>query len=191
MFEGKGETDAVKKELKSGAVDALKDAIEAQRGTVVTSFRGVTVAEMTALRKKLREVNAEIRVVKNTLVRRAAEGTPFGDLSENFKGPTAIAFSHGDPVALAKAMKEYAAASPKITLKAGFFDGKVLSAKEVVALAEVPSREVLLSRLVGGMNYPITRLAQVLADGPRALVCVLESIRKQKPEGEAAGAPAN
>ncbi len=177
--------------MKSGAVDALKGAIAAQRGAVVTSFRGVTVAEMTALRKKLREVNAEIRVVKNTLARRAAEGTPFGDLSENFKGPTAIAFSHGDPVALAKAMKEYAAASPKITLKAGFLDGKVLTPKEVLALAEVPPRDVLLSRLVGGLNHPIVRLAQVLADGPRALVCVLESIRKQKPEGEAAGAPAN
>ncbi|MBE0569398.1 MAG: 50S ribosomal protein L10 [Deltaproteobacteria bacterium] len=176
---------------KPDTVEALKSAIAAQRGAVVTSFRGVTVSEMTALRKKLREANAEIRVVKNTLVRRAAEGTPFGALSENFKGPTAIAFSHGDPVALAKAMKEYAAASPKITLKAGFFDGKVLSAKDVQALADVPSREVLLSRLVGGMIYPITRLAQVLADGPRGLACVMESIRKQMPEEAAAGETTN
>jgi len=175
----------VKKESKTGAVEALKSAIEAQRGAVVTSFRGVTVGEMTVLRKKLREVNAEIRVVKNTLVRRAAEGTPFGDLSDNFKGPTAIAFSHGDPVALAKAMKDYAAASPKITLKAGFLDGKALTAKEVQALADVPSRPVLLARLACGLNYPITRFAQVLADGPRSLAAVMESIRKQKP-GEAA-----
>jgi large subunit ribosomal protein L10 len=176
---------------KSEAVEALKSAISAQRGAVVTSFRGVTVAEMTALRKKLREVNAEIRVVKNTLVRRAAEGTPFGDLSETFKGPTAIAFSHGDPVALAKAMKEYATASPKITLKAGFLDGKALSAKEIQALADVPSRQVLLSRLVGGLNYPITRLAQVLADGPRSLACVMESIRNQRPAEAAAGETQN
>lgn len=181
----------MKKEEKSGAVDALKGAIAAQRGAVVTSFRGVTVAEMTALRKKLREVNAEIRVVKNTLARRAAEGTPFGDLSENFKGPTAIAFSHGDPVALAKAMKDYAAASPKITLKAGFLDGKALSAKEVMALADVPSREVLLTRLVCGMHYPITRLAQVLADGPRSLAAVMEAIRTQMPGEAEAGAPTN
>jgi large subunit ribosomal protein L10 len=179
----------VKKENKSGAVEALKSAIAAQRGAVVTSFRGVTVAEMTTLRKKLREANAEIRVVKNTLVRRAAEGTPFGDLSENFKGPTAIAFSHGDPVALAKAMKEYAAASPKITLKAGFFEGRAFTAQEVRALADVPSREVLLTRLVCAMNYPITRLAQVFADGPRSLAAVLESIRKQIPEEAAAGEP--
>ena len=179
----------MKKENKSGAVEALKSAIAAQRGTVVASFRGVTVAEMTALRKKLREANAEIRVVKNTLVRRAAEGTPFSGLSENFKGPTAIAFAHGDPVALAKVMKEYAAASQKVTLKAGFLDGRTLSDVEVRALADVPSREVLLTRLACAMNYPIVRLAQVLADGPRSLAAVLESIRKQKPEEAAAGAP--
>ncbi|MEW6719094.1 MAG: 50S ribosomal protein L10 [Thermodesulfobacteriota bacterium] len=181
----------MKKISKSDTVEALKGAIADQRGAVVTSFRGVTVAEMTALRKKLREVNAEIRVVKNTLIRRAADGTPFGGLSENFKGPTAIAFSHGDPVALAKVMKEAAAASPKVTLKAGFLDGKVLSEAEVKSLADVPSREVLLSRLVGGLNYPITRLVQVLADGPRSLACVLESIRKQLPAEAAAGETAN
>jgi large subunit ribosomal protein L10 len=186
LFEGKGETDAVKKMSKPDTVEALKSAIEAQRGAVVTSFRGVKVSEMTALRKKLREANAEIRVVKNTLVKRAAEGTPFGGLSETFKGPTAIAFSHGDPIALAKAMKDYAAASPKITIKAGFFDGKVFSAKEVQALADVPSREVLLS-----MHYPIIRLAQVLADGPRSLVCVMDSIRKQMPAEETAVETAN
>jgi large subunit ribosomal protein L10 len=181
----------VKKTSKSEAVEALKSAIAAQRGAVITSFRGVTVAEMTALRKKLREVNAEIRVVKNTLVRRAAEGTPFGELSDHFKGPTAIAFSHGDPVALAKAMKDYATASPKITLQAGFLDGKALTAKEVQALAEVPSREVLLSRLVGGLSSPITRLVQALSGGPRSLVYVLESVRKQKPAEATAGETAN
>ena len=180
----------MKKVNKSEAVDALKSAIAAQRGAVVASFRGVTVAEMTALRKKLREADAEIRVVKNTMVRRAAEGTPFGSLSESFKGPTAIAFTHGDPVALAKVMKDYAAAAnQKITLKAGFLDGKALTDVEVRALADVPSREVLLTRLVSAMNSPISRVAQVLADGPRSFAAVLESIRKQKPEGAAPGAP--
>ena len=172
-------------------VEALKGAIAAQRGAVVASFRGVTVAEMTALRKRLREVDAEFRVVKNTLIRRAAEGTPFGGLSGNFRGPTAIAFSHGDPVALAKAMKEYAAASPKVTLRAGFLDGRALTATEVQALAEVPSREVLLSRLVGGLGSPLTRLARALSESPRKLVYVLDSIRKQKPAESAAGEAKN
>lgn len=177
----------MKKISKPEMVEALKGAIAAQRGAVVASFRGVTVGEMTALRKKLREVHAEFRVVKNTLVRRAAEGTPFGGLSGTFKGPTAIAFSHGDPVALAKAMKEYAAASPKVTLRAGFLDGRVLTAAEVQALADVPSREVLLSRLVGGLGSPLSRLAAALSDSPRKLVYVLESIRKQRPAESAAG----
>jgi len=179
----------VKKENKSEAVETLKSAIARQRGTVVASFRGVTVAEMTVLRKKLREADAEIRVVKNTLIRLAAEGTPFSGLSEAFKGPTAIAFTHGDPVALAKVMKEYVSSSQKVALKAGFLDGKTLTEAEVRVLADVPSREVLLTRLVSAMNFPILRFAQVLADGPRSFAAVLESIRKQKSEGAAEGSP--
>lgn len=172
---------------KTETVESLKAAIAAQRGAVVAEHRGLKVSEMTALRKKLRGVGAEIRVVKNTLIRRAAEGTPFGGLSGHFTGPTAVAFSHGDPVALAKAMKEFAASTPKVTLRAGFVEGRVLTAKEVETLASVPSREVLLSRLVGGLASPITRLAQALSGPPRKLVYVLESIRKQKPAETSAG----
>ena len=166
---------------KAETVEALKAAIAAQRGAVVAEYRGLKVLEITALRKKLRAIDAEIRVVKNTLIRRAAEGTPFGELSAHFTGPTAVVFSHGDPVAMAKMMKEFAAASPKVTLRAGFVAGRVLSAKDVETLASVPSREVLLSRLVGGMASPITRLVRTLSGPPRKLAYVLESIRKQKP----------
>ncbi|MFA5808033.1 MAG: 50S ribosomal protein L10 [bacterium] len=165
---------------KAETVEALKAAIAAQRGAVVASFRGLKVLEITALRKKLRAIDAEIRVVKNTLIRRAVEGTPFEGLSAHFTGPTAVAFAHGDPVAMAKVMKEFAAASPKVTLRAGFVEGRVLSAKDVEILASVPSREVLLSRMAGGLASPITRLAQALVGPPRKLVYVLESIRKQK-----------
>jgi len=177
----------VKKNEKAETVEALRAAIAAQRGTVVASFRGLKVSEITVLRKKLRAIDAEVRVVKNTLIRRAAEGTPFGALSAHFTGPTAVAFSHGDPVAMAKVMKEFAAASPKVTLRAGFVEGRVLSATDVETLASVPSREVLLSRLVGGLASPITRLAQALVGPPRKLVYVLESIRKQKPAEAVAG----
>jgi len=172
---------------KAETVEALKSAIAAQRGTVVAEFRGLKVLEITGLRKKLRAIDAEFKVVKNTLILRAAEGTPFEGLSEHFRGPTAVAFSHGDPVAMAKVMKEFAAASPKVTLRAGFVEGRVLSAKEVETLASVPSREILLSRLVGGLASPITRLAQVLEGPPRKLVYVLESIRKQMPAEAVAG----
>jgi len=171
----------VKKTGKTETVEALKGAIAAQRGAVVASFRGMTVAEMTALRKKLREVKAEFKVVKNTMIRLAAQGTPFQHLTEHFKGPTAVAFTHGDPVALAKAMKEFSAGSPKITLRAGYLEGRVLSAKEVQALADVPSREVLLSRLVGGLSSPVTRLVQALSGPHRKLVYALDLIRRQRP----------
>ncbi len=172
---------------KAETVEALKVAIAAQRGAVVAEYRGLKVLEITALRKKLRAIDAEIRVVKNTLIRRAAEGTPFEGLSAHFMGPTAVAFSHGDPVAMAKVMKEFAAASPKVVLRAGFVEGRVLSAKDVEILASVPSREVLLSRLVGGLASSITRLTRALAGPPRKLVYVLESIGKRKPAEAVAG----
>ena len=172
---------------KTEAVEALKGAIAAQRGAVVASFRGMTVAEMTALRKKLREVRAEFKVVKNTMIRLAAKGTPFEQLTGHFKGPTAVAFTHGDPVALARAMKEFSAGSPKITLRAGLLDGRALSEAEVKALADVPSREVLLSRLAGGLSSPITRLVQALSGPQRKLVYALDSIRRKQPAEATAG----
>ena len=177
----------MKKTGKAETVEALKGAIAAQRGAVVASFRGMTVAEMTALRKKLREVKAEFKVVKNTMIRLAARGTPFQHLNEHFKGPTAVAFTHGDPVALARAMKEFSAGSPKVTLRAGYLEGRVLSAKEVQALADVPSREVLLSRLVGGLSSPVIRLVQALSGPQRKLVYALDSIRRQAPAETTAG----
>ncbi len=172
---------------KSETVEALKGVIVAQRGAVVAENRGLTVAEITALRKKLREVRAEVRVVKNTLIRRASEGLPFEQLSGSFKGPTAIAFTQGDPVALAKAMKEFAGASPKVALKAGYLDGRALTAKEVEALADVPSREVLLSRLVGGLSSPVRRLVQALSGPQCKLVYALDAVCKQKPAEGTAG----
>lgn len=177
----------MKKTGKEETVEALKGAIAAQRGAVVASYRGMTVAEMTALRKKLREGNAEFKVVKNTMIRLAAKDTPFEQLTEHFKGPTAVAFTHGDPVALAKAMKEFSAGNPKITLRAGYLEGRVLSAKDVQALADVPSREVLLSRLVGGLSSPVRRLVQALSGPQRKLVYALDSIRRQGTSEATAG----
>ena len=177
----------MKDKSKAGTVEALRRSIDAQRGAVVAEFRGLSVAEMTALRKKLREVDAEFRVVKNTLIRRAAKDTGFGQLDEFFSGPTAVALTHGDPVALAKAMKEFAGGSPKIRLKAGFFDGKVLGVRDVETLAEVPPRETLLARLAGGLASPLSRLAQALSGPPRKLAFALQSIHDKKTGQEIAG----
>jgi large subunit ribosomal protein L10 len=165
---------------KADTVETLRRAIAEQSGTVVAEFKGLTVAEITSLRRKLREVNAEFRVVKNTLIRLAAKDTDFAAISDLFKGPTAVAFSHGDPVAMAKALKTFAQGSPKVTLKGGFLDGKALSTKDVEALAEVPSREVLLARLAGSLQSPIAGFVRVLAGPQQKLVYALEAIKGTK-----------
>jgi large subunit ribosomal protein L10 len=170
----------VKKMSKADTVEAMRGIIAGQKGSVLAEYRGLTVAEITRLRKKLREVDAEFKVVKNTLIRRAAKDTGFSLLEEFFAGPTAIAFTGNDPVMLAKAMREFAAANPKVRLKAGYIEGKVFSAKEVEALADVPKREVLLSRLVAGLASPVTRLAQALSGPQRKIVYALQSIHDLK-----------
>ncbi len=176
----------MKSKSKADTVGTLRRAIDAQKAAVVAEFRGLTVAEITSLRKKLRAVNAEFKVVKNTLMKRAAKDTDFGQLDKYFEGPTAVALTHGDPVALAKAMKDFAGASPKVRIKAGLFDGKVLGSKDVEAMADVPPREVLLARLAGGLASPISRLAQALSGTPRKLAYALNSIHEQKSKQPAA-----
>jgi large subunit ribosomal protein L10 len=165
---------------KADTVESLRRAIAEQRGAVVAEFKGLTVAEVTSLRRKLREVDADFRVVKNTLIRLAAKDSDFAQISDLFKGPTAVAFSHGDPVGMAKALKTFAQVTPKVTLKGGFLDGRGLTAAEVSALAEVPSREVLLARLAGSLQSPIAGLVRVLAGPQSKLVYALEAIKGQK-----------
>lgn len=165
---------------KADTVEAIREIISVQKGSVLAEYRGLTVAEITNLRKKLREVDAEFRVVKNTLLRRAAKDSGFSRLEEFFSGPTAIGFTRKDAASLAKAMREYAAGNQKFKLKAGYLEGKVLSAKEVESLADVPPREVLLSRLAGGLASPVTRLAQALSGPQRKLAYALKSIHDKK-----------
>lgn len=169
---------------KEDTVEAMRGIIAEQKGSVLAEYRGLTVAEITNLRKKLREVDAEFRVVKNTLIRRAAKDSGFSRLEEFFSGPTAIGFTRSDAVSLAKAMREFAAGNQKIRLKAGYLEGKVLTAKEVEALADLPRREVLLSRLVGGMMSPVTGLVQALSGSSRKLAYALQSIHEQKSKQE-------
>jgi len=170
----------VKKADKVGTVEALRESIAAQKGAVIAENLGLTVAEVTRLRKVLREADVEFRVVKNTLIRLASRDTGFEKLSDVFIGPTAVGFARNDPVALAKAMKEFAAGNPKFRLKAGYLDGKVLSAKEIEALADLPSREVLLAQLVGALASPLRRLAGAMSDPTRKMVYALHSIHEKK-----------
>lgn len=170
----------MKKASKVDAVERLRESIAAQKGAVIAENLGLTVADVTRLRKTLREADAEFRVVKNTLIRLASRDTGFEKLSDVFVGPTAVGFARNDPVSLAKAMREFAAGNTKFRLKAGFLDGKVLTAKEIEALADLPTREVLLAQLVGALASPLRRLARVFSDPPGKLVYALHSIHEKK-----------
>ncbi|MEZ4704291.1 MAG: 50S ribosomal protein L10 [Bdellovibrionota bacterium] len=118
-------------------------------------YAGVTVEKITAFRSKLRESGIELKVIKNTLATRAIEGTELSELKDFFKGPTALAYTDSDPVALAKAVKQFSTEEEKFIVQAGVLNGKLLQKADVISLANVPSREILLGRMVGACRAPM------------------------------------
>lgn len=148
---------------KSRVVDDLSAVFggAAAGVVVVTHYKGLTVAELTELRGRVRAAGAAFRVTKNTLARRALDGTPFASIAPLFKGPTAIAFSK-DPAAAPKVVTEFARKNEKLQVVGGGLGGALLDAASVRALAELPSLDELRGRLVGLLNAPASRLAAVL-----------------------------
>lgn len=144
------------------------------------SFDGLSVAQATDLRAKIREQGGSYEVVKNRLALRAIEGHQLGALKEHFRGPTAVAYIEEDPVALAKALTEFRKDVPAIEFKGALVDGQAVAAEEVEAIASLPSRDELLAKLLYLLQSPITRLARGLAAIPRQLVVVLDQIAKAK-----------
>ncbi|HHT48216.1 MAG TPA: 50S ribosomal protein L10 [Firmicutes bacterium] len=167
---------------KEAVVKEVHEKLTRSQAVVLVDFRGLTVQEATELRKKLREAGVEFRVIKNTLIRFAAEKADLSDLSVYLEGPTAIAFGYDDPVSPAKILSEFAKDHKKLELKGGVLEGKVIDQAMVTALAELPSREVLLGQLVGLFQAPIRNLANVLSAPLRNTVYVLEAIRQKKAE---------
>ena len=167
---------------KQSIVSELKGKISASKGAVLTSYRGLTVAQDTQLRRKLREGGVEYRVVKNTMTRIAAQELGIEGLDVYLEGPTALAISESDPVAPARIISDFIKENKLKTLevKAGLLEGKVIDAEGVKALAELPSREVLLSRALAGMQSPIVGFVNVLQGSLRKFVYALEAVRKQK-----------
>ena len=142
----------------------LTDKLQKAASGVLVDYKGITVAEDTALRNELRKNEVEYAVVKNTLTRFAAQNAGLGDLSEQLNGTTALAVSHADPIAPMRVINKFAKQfnGAKFTIKAGFMDGKVLPLNEVLAMAELPAKEVLQAQVLGTMLAPITSLAIVL-----------------------------
>jgi large subunit ribosomal protein L10 len=151
-------------------------------------FKGITVPQATELRNRVRATGGEYLVVKNNLALRAIDSTALAALEEHFAGPTAVVYSTGDPVALAKALTDYAKEVPAIELKAGMVERRAVVAGQIKEIAQLPSREQLIAKLVYLMQSPIARFARVLGALPQSLVVVLDQVRKQKEETE--GSPA-
>ncbi|EKN62708.1 LSU ribosomal protein L10P [Schinkia azotoformans MEV2011] len=146
-------------EQKKQLVQEISDKLQASKSVVFVDYRGLDVAEVTELRKQLREAGIEFKVYKNTMMRRATEATNFGDLNDKLVGPTAVAFGVEDVVAPAKIINEFAKKHEDLEIKAGIIEGTIASVEEVKALAELPSREGLLSMLLSVLQAPIRNLA--------------------------------
>jgi large subunit ribosomal protein L10 len=170
--------------FKEQQVVSLADQLSRAKVTVLADYRGLSVSEITALRRRLRDANAEFHVAKNTMTRRAAERLGKSDLVPYLVGPTGLALGYGDEAALARAITEFARTSRILTVKAGMLGNRVLAAEEVSRLAELPGREQLLAQVVGGIQAPIAGLVNVLSGTLRGLVVVLEG-RRQQLEGAA------
>lgn len=172
-------------ELKQQQVDELAERLGRASLTVLTDYRGLTVAEMGALRGRLREAGGEFKVAKNTLTRRAAQSLGHAELVPLLEGPTGLALGYGEAAVFAKAMNEYARTSRVLTMKGALLGNRVLPATDVGRLADLPPREELLARVVGGVQSPIVGIVTVLNGTLRNLVGVLEARRQQLEESGA------
>lgn len=151
-----------KVELKQPVVAAIAEDIKDAQSVVLVDYRGLTVAQDTELRKQLREAGVVYKVCKNTMMKRAFEGTDFAGLDEYLEGPSAMAVSKDDATAPARILCNFAKTADKLELKAGVVEGTVYDVAGLTELAQIPSREVLLSRLLGSMQSPITNFARVI-----------------------------
>ena len=177
---------AVSRAKKTEQVEELSGELKNVSSVIVTTYSKLTVAQDYELRKALRSSGAKYRVVKNTLAARASKGTKVEEVLKDLAGVTSIAYTEGDPVALAKALSKYAKDNPEFTFKAGVVEGRVISIKEIQALATMPSKEEIYSKLLFLINAPAQRLATVMnAVGKDLAVVINQGVEKQKFKNEA------
>ncbi|WHH57463.1 50S ribosomal protein L10 [Petroclostridium sp. X23] len=171
-------------EQKKEAVQQLVEKLKSASSGVLVDYRGLTVEQDTDLRNELRKAGVEYKVVKNTLTRFAANETGYEALDPFLHGPTSLALTYEDPVAAAKVLSEFAKKNDKLEIKAGFVDGKVIDVNGVKALAELPPKEVLIAKVLGGFNAPISGFVNVLNGNLRGLAVALNAIAEKKAAGE-------
>jgi len=172
---------AVTRAKKKEQVDNLGKQLQNASSLIVTTYSKLTVAQDYELRKTLRSSGAKYAVVKNTLAERAAKGTKVEEVLKNLSGVTSIAYTEGDPVALAKALSKYAKDNPEFTFKAGVVEGRVISINEIKALATMPAKEEIYSKLLFLINAPAQRLVTALsAVGRNLAVVVNQGVKENK-----------
>lgn len=179
------ETKSVRPE-KQEAVTQIAAKLSSAKSVFLTDYSGLTVEAITNLRRNLRKSQVEFQVSKNTLARIAAQEVGFKDLVPHLEGPTALAYGMGDPTAPAKVLTEFLKTNEKPKVKAIIFEGKYFDAKSMAEIATLPSREMLLARLLGSLNSPITGLASSLSGIIRKLAYALNAVAESKGKSEAA-----
>ena len=165
---------------KTAIVQEMSDKFAGAKLAVLADYRGLKVPVFQELRRELKKSNTDVKVVKNTLLRRAVQGTAFEAMDEFLSGTTAVAVAGDDPVAPAKAIVEFSKKNPALEIKTAILEGKLLSADDLVALSKMPSREELLGRFVGVLAAVPTNFVQVLCGVPRKFVYALQAISDQK-----------
>ena len=166
-------------EQKQAMVSEVAAKLQGAQSLIVAEYRGLNVERVTQLRSKARKSGVWLRVLKNTLARRAVKGTPFEKLSEQMVGPLMYGISQ-DPVAGAKVLSEFAKENELFVIKAGAMPNAVMSAQDIKALSQLPSREELLAKLLGTMQAPMTKLVRTLNEVPGKFVRTLAAYRDQK-----------
>ncbi len=179
----------MKKSEKTALVEDLSSSFGRASIALVSEYRGMTAAESTEMRKRLRAVRGEMRIAKNTLVRHAIKGTKFEALDSNLGGQISLILSYEDPVVLAKTFTGFGPLGDKLKLRGAVLDGKVLTAAEVEALSKLPSREVIFSQLLGLLNAPATQLVRLLNEPGSYLARVIDAIGKKNGAAAPAAAP--
>jgi large subunit ribosomal protein L10 len=181
---------AVTKAKKAEQIEKLNVSLQKASSMIVGTFSKLTVAKDDTLRRTVRSVGGRYQVVKNTLAQRASQGTKVGDALKGLKGVTSIAYTEGDPVALAKALSKYVDDNPEFSFKSGVLEGRVISINEIKALATMPSKEELYSKLLFLINAPAQRLVTVMNAVGRDLAVVINQGVEKNKFGQTGGAQA-
>jgi len=169
-------------ESKKKVVQEIKEKIENSKAIVLVDYRGLDVAEVSDLRTKYREAGVDYKVYKNTMMRFAFKEAGYEEFTDNLTGPNGVAFSLEDAIGAAKVSNNFSKDNKKLKIKAGIVDGEVIDIEQIKELADIPGREVLIAKVLGALNSPITGFANVLQGNVRNLVYPLNEIKEKKEE---------